>query len=65
MPSEAAQFRAMWIFALFDLPVDTKELRREYVWFRKALLKEGFVCAGGSSTRRRFFPKYTSIFPNW
>jgi len=43
MPSETAQFRAMWILALFDLPVDTKELRREYVWFRKALLKEGFV----------------------
>jgi CRISPR-associated protein Cas2 len=33
----------MWLFALFDLPVDTKDNRREYVQFRKALLKEGFV----------------------
>ncbi|MBI3406831.1 MAG: CRISPR-associated endonuclease Cas2 [Planctomycetes bacterium] len=32
----------MWLFALFDLPVDTKEARREYVRFRKALLDEGF-----------------------
>lgn len=33
----------MWIFALFDLPVDTKQHRREYARFRKSLLREGFV----------------------
>ncbi len=33
----------MWLFALFDLPVDTKDHRREYAQFRKALLREGFV----------------------
>lgn len=33
----------MWLFALFDLPVDTKKARREYVRFRKALLDEGFT----------------------
>jgi len=33
----------MWLFALFDLPVETREHRREYVCFRKALLREGFV----------------------
>ena len=33
----------MWIFALFDLPVDTKQHRREYTQFRKSLLREGFV----------------------
>lgn len=33
----------MWIFALFDLPVDTKTHRREYAQFRKSLLREGFV----------------------
>jgi len=33
----------MWLFALFDLPVDTRDHRREYVSFRKTLLREGFV----------------------
>ncbi len=33
----------MWLFALFDLPVDKPELRREYSQFRKALLKSGFT----------------------
>lgn len=32
----------MWLFAMFDLPVDKPELRREYSQFRKSLLKEGF-----------------------
>ena len=33
----------MWLMALFDLPVETKEQRREYAQFRKLLLKQGFV----------------------
>lgn len=33
----------MWLFAMFDLPVETKEQRRQYAQFRKLLLKEGFV----------------------
>ncbi|MBI5696397.1 MAG: CRISPR-associated endonuclease Cas2 [Nitrospirae bacterium] len=33
----------MWLFAMFDLPVDDKDARREYTRFRKQLLKEGFV----------------------
>lgn len=33
----------MWLFAMFDLPVDKPELRKEYSQFRKALLKEGFT----------------------
>lgn len=32
----------MWLFAMFDLPVDTKAARREYAQFRKQLLREGF-----------------------
>lgn len=32
----------MWLFALFDLPVDTTSARRQYSRFRKALLREGF-----------------------
>jgi len=33
----------MWLFAMFDLPVDKPELRREYTQFRKELLKAGFT----------------------
>ena len=33
----------MWLIAMFDLPVDKPELRRQYAQFRKALLKEGFT----------------------
>lgn len=33
----------MWMFAMFDLPVDTKEHRKEYAQFRKLLLKLGFT----------------------
>ena len=33
----------MWLFAMFDLPVETKEQRRDYAQFRKLLLKQGFV----------------------
>ena len=33
----------MWLFAMFDLPVDEPVLRREYTQFRKSLLKHGFT----------------------
>ena len=36
-------YKAMWLFAMFDLPVDKPELRKEYTRFRKALMKEGFT----------------------
>jgi CRISPR-associated protein Cas2 len=36
-------YRAMWLIAMFDLPVETKENRRHYTRFRKALLKDGFM----------------------
>lgn len=31
------------MMVMFDLPTDTKEARREYTQFRKALLKDGFT----------------------
>jgi CRISPR-associated protein Cas2 len=37
------EFRAMWLFAMFDLPVATRDQRREYTQFRKLLLKNGFI----------------------
>jgi CRISPR-associated protein Cas2 len=33
----------MWILAMFDLPVDSRESKREYVRFRKDLLAQGFA----------------------
>ena len=36
-------YRSMWVLAMFDLPTDTKESRREYTHFREALLKDGFA----------------------
>ncbi|QDU73500.1 CRISPR-associated endoribonuclease Cas2 [Bremerella volcania] len=35
-------YRAMWIMAMFDLPTDTKQARKEYALFRKRLLEDGF-----------------------
>ena len=33
----------MWLMVMFDLPVVTKEEKREYTRFRKYLLREGFL----------------------
>ena len=35
-------YRAVWIFAMFDLPTDTVKARKNYTRFRKNLLKDGF-----------------------
>lgn len=40
---ELNAYRTMWLFTLFDLPVDTKASRRAYTQFRKFLLRDGFV----------------------
>lgn len=36
-------WRSMWVFAMFDLPVETQAQRRAYARFRKDLLQDGFV----------------------
>ncbi|GJQ29522.1 MAG: hypothetical protein HBSAPP03_14060 [Phycisphaerae bacterium] len=36
-------YRGVWMFALFDLPVTTKQARKQYARFRKALLCRGFT----------------------
>jgi CRISPR-associated protein Cas2 len=33
----------MWLFALFDLPVGSKQHKRAYVRFRNTLLEQGFT----------------------
>lgn len=40
--TEYSGYRGMWMFAMFDLPVTTKEARKRYARFRKALLARGF-----------------------
>ncbi len=37
-----SEFAGMWVFAMFDLPVGTKNARRAYTRFRKLLLSFGF-----------------------
>jgi CRISPR-associated protein Cas2 len=45
----------MWLIAMFDLPVETTENRRDYTRFRKALLKDGFMMLQ-YSVYARFIP---------
>ena len=33
----------MWVFTMFDLPVETKAQKRAYTLFKKALEKDGFT----------------------
>lgn len=39
---QLSSYRSMWIVAMFDLPTDTREARRNYTHFRKFLLVDGF-----------------------
>jgi len=40
--ADLSGYKPVWLFAMFDLPVDTKEARRRYARFRKLLLENGF-----------------------
>jgi CRISPR-associated protein Cas2 len=40
---DLSAYRLMWLFVMFDLPVDTKLARRHYAQFRKFLLRDGFT----------------------
>ncbi len=48
-------YRCMWLLAMFDLPVETAENKRDYVRFRRALLKDGFMMLQ-FSVYARFIP---------
>ena len=48
-----SEYRSMWLFAMFDLPVKTKTERRAYSRFRNLLLQEGF-CKMQFSVYARF-----------
>ena len=49
-----SSYEAMWLFVMFDLPVDSKDARRRYTRFRKGLLAEGF-CQLQFSVYARYF----------
>lgn len=36
-------YRAMWLLAMFDLPVLSTPQKKEYLRFRKVLLRHGFI----------------------
>jgi CRISPR-associated protein Cas2 len=36
------EFKAMWLMVMFDMPTDTDYQKREYLRFRKMLLRNGF-----------------------
>lgn len=36
-------YKIMWLYVMFDLPVETKKQRHAATLFRKDLLKDGFV----------------------
>jgi CRISPR-associated protein Cas2 len=38
-----SEYRAVWLFAMFDLPVNSQRARKQYARFRKELLAEGFT----------------------
>lgn len=40
---DLSEYRIVWLMAMFDLPVTTREARREYARFRKELLARGFT----------------------
>ncbi|MEM9963451.1 MAG: CRISPR-associated endonuclease Cas2 [Pseudomonadota bacterium] len=42
LPNHLSGYRLMWIFVMFDLPVDTPNDRRAATGFRHSLLDEGF-----------------------
>jgi CRISPR-associated protein Cas2 len=42
MRVDVSGYRAVWLFAMFDLPMVTKLERALYMQFRKTLLKNGF-----------------------
>lgn len=52
-------YRTLWLIAMFDLPVETKQNKRDYVRFRQALLKDGFTMLQ-YSIYARFLPSEES-----
>ena len=39
---QLSEYKGMWLFVMFDLPVDSKEARKKYTQFRTGIMKMGF-----------------------
>jgi CRISPR-associated protein Cas2 len=55
-----SEYKTMWLFAMFDLPVKTRCERREYARFRNLLLDNGFTQMQ-YSVYARFCPSEESV----
>lgn len=63
--TELSEYKGMWLFVMFDLPVTSSKDRRNYTFFRRTLLKSGFSrlqfsiyaryfsCEDASQTKRK------------
>jgi len=49
-------YETMWLFAMFDLPSVTKKEKKDYMAFRKELLRRGFM--------KLQFSVYARFYPN-
>lgn len=38
-----SEYTVMWILVFFDLPTDSAKAKRDYMQFRKNLLRDGFI----------------------
>ena len=52
-------YRAVWLLAMFDLPIGSPQARRDYTHFRNSLLAHGFSMLQ-FSVYARFFPNLES-----
>lgn len=63
--SDLSAYTVMWLFAMFDLPVETSSDRKNYTKFRNDLLRQGFSMMQysiyyrfcGNEARARLFKK--------
>ena len=58
-----SEYRGMWLFTMFDLPVVTPKARKRYAEFRKTLIREGFSMLQ-YSVYARYFPSEEASIPH-
>ena len=51
---DISAYQGMWLFVMFDLPVDDAQARNNYTRFRKSLLANGFTMIQFSIYARYF-----------
>ena len=58
----ASEYKAVWLFVMFDVPVQTPENRRDYRKLHKGIEKLGFTMLQ-YSVYARYFPTEESSIP--